>query len=92
MAALAAVALAETLLLWAVYGTSPLDQGRLGIHGFGIKPTSWSISLAFFLPLALLPLADSRGWRRLALVGVAWRRSSWPASSSAAGARASSAR
>ena len=70
MAALAAVALAETLLLWAVYGTSPLDQGRLGIHGFGIKPTSWSISLAFFLPLALLPLADSRGWRRLALVGV----------------------
>lgn len=67
MAALAAVALAETLLLWAVYGTPPLDQGSVGIHGFGVKSTSWSISLAFFVPLALLPMTSSRGWRRLAL-------------------------
>lgn len=70
MAALAAVALAETLLLWAAYGAPPLDQGRVGIHGFGVKPTSWSISLAFFVPLALLPVTTSRGWRRLALAVV----------------------
>lgn len=70
MAALAAVALAETLLLWAVYEAPPLDQGRVGIHGFGVKPTSWSISLAFFVPLALLPMTSSRGWRRTALVAV----------------------
>ena len=70
MAALAAVALAETLLLWAAYGAPPLDQGRVGIHGFGVKPTSWSISLAFFVPLALLPVTASRSWRQLALVVV----------------------
>ena len=70
MAALAAVALAETLLVWLFYGAAPLDQGRVGIHGFGIKPTSWSISLAFFLPLTLLPLTTSRNWRRLAPVVI----------------------
>ncbi len=72
MAALAAIALVETLLIWASDGIPPLDQGSLGIHGFGVKATGWSISLAFFLPLVLLPTAASHDWRRMALIaGVA---------------------
>lgn len=72
MAALAAIALVEALLIWATDGIPPLDQGSLGIHGFGVKATGWSISLAFFLPLVLLPTVASHDWRRMALlVGVA---------------------
>lgn len=72
MAALAAIALVEALLIWAMDGIPPLDQGNLGIHGFGVKATGWSISLAFFLPLVLLPTVTSHDWRRMALlVGVA---------------------
>lgn len=72
MAALAAIALVEALLIWATDGIPPLDQGNFGIHGFGVKATGWSISLAFFLPLVLLPTVASHDWRRMALlVGVA---------------------